>query len=250
MGFSKPDDGGCFIKGLKCNRNQAEIMKSVGYLPGEIALPENLTGEKFVDMMAGLRVCQNKEYVKELCKTFELDLRGKTKRMSLGNKRKLALVTAFMADPEVLILDEPTSGLDPIMQEQFIKFLKKEQARGKTILLSSHIFSEVDAVCDRIVIVKDGKIVSAVKADDIRHNQNKLFVLRFGNAKSVNKFRNERGITVTCPNPEQHIAEVAICDKDINNLIRIASGYNIENFWERKFTLESYFMHFYEKEQK
>lgn len=100
---------------------------------------------------------------------FELDPSGDTKRMSLGVKRKLAVVTAFMNDPEVLILDEPTSGLDPVMQETFIDYVKEEKKRGKTILLSSHIFSEVDATCDRIAIIKDGKIVSDFVADDLRH---------------------------------------------------------------------------------
>ena len=95
--------------------------------------------------------------------------------MSLGVKRKLAVVTAFMSDPEVLILDEPTSGLDPVMQEVFVNFIHEEKARGKTILLSSHIFSEIDSTCDRIAIIKDGRIVSEFVADDLKHASLKFY---------------------------------------------------------------------------
>ena len=167
--------------------------------------------------------------------------------MSLGNKRKLAVITAFMADPDILILDEPTSGLDPVMQAVFIEFMKEEKKRGKTILLSSHIFSEVDAICDTIAIIKEGQIVSTVKADDIRHNQNKMFHITFENAAEVNQFRNEPDINVSYSDPEKHIAEVGIHDSEIKRLITALSKYHVESFREIKFTLESYFMRFYEK---
>ena len=117
-------------------------------------------------------------------------LKGETKRMSLGVKRKLAVVTAFMSDPDVLILDEPTSGLDPVMQEVFIKFIEEEKNRGKTILLSSHIFSEVDATCDRIGIIKDGKIVSEFNANDLKHASIKTYRLTFINKDEYLKFAN------------------------------------------------------------
>lgn len=247
MGFSNPQQGSAFINGLSCNRQTSRILENVGYLPGEVALPEALTGLEFIQMMQGLRNSHNNERLEHLLDIFQLDPRGKTKRMSLGNKRKLAVVTAFMADPDILILDEPTSGLDPVMQGVFIDFMKEEKKRGKTILLSSHIFSEVDAICDTIAIIKDGKIVSTVKADDIRHNQNKMFRIIFESAAEVNQFRNEQGMTVPYSDPEKHVAEIGIHDSEINNLITALSSYHVESFREMKFTLESYFMRFYEK---
>ena len=156
-----------------------EILGNVGYIPGEIALPAGLTGWEFIRMMQHLQKCRNDEQLNYLLKIFELDPSGETKRMSLGVKRKLAVVTAFMSDPDVLILDEPTSGLDPVMQEVFIEFIRKEKERGKTILLSSHIFSEVDATCDRIAIIKDGKIVSDFIADDLKHASQKNYEIGF-----------------------------------------------------------------------
>lgn len=153
MGFSNPQKGSVAINGLSCNKQTSKILENVGYLPGEVALPEGLTGSQFIRMMQGFRHSHDKQRLNHLLDIFQLDPRGKTKRMSLGNKRKLAVITAFMADPDILILDEPTSGLDPVMQAVFIDFMKEEKNRGKTILLSSHIFSEVDEICDTIAII-------------------------------------------------------------------------------------------------
>ena len=156
MGFSKPDSGETLIFGKPTFKKYYEILDKVGYIPGEIALPAGLTGYEFIRMMQDMQGVKNDAQLKRMLDMFELSdevLYGDTKRMSLGVKRKLAVVTAFMHDPEVLILDEPTSGLDPVMQDVFVKYIHEEKARGKTILLSSHIFSEIDSTCDRIAII-------------------------------------------------------------------------------------------------
>ncbi|MDR0886731.1 MAG: ABC transporter ATP-binding protein [Clostridiales Family XIII bacterium] len=247
MGFSNPMSGTAKINGIACNKQASKILENVGYLPGEVALPEALTGLEFIKMMQGLRHSNDQVRLDYLLDIFQLDPNGKTKRMSLGNKRKLAVITAFLADPDILILDEPTSGLDPVMQATFIEFMEMEKKRGKTILLSSHIFSEVDAICDTIAIIKEGKIVSTVHADDIRHNQNKMFHITFGNANDVNQFKTESGIIASCIDPVRHIAEVGITDDEVNRLISVLSKYHVESFKEIKYTLENHFMRFYEK---
>jgi ABC-type Na+ transport system ATPase subunit NatA len=127
MGFSKPDSGKTRIFGKESFHQYDKILKSVGYIPGEIALPAGLTGWEFLRMMQDMQGHRNKKKLDELLGLFELDPSGDTKRMSLGVKRKLAVVTAFMNDPDVLILDEPTSGLDPVMQDVFIDYLKNER---------------------------------------------------------------------------------------------------------------------------
>ena len=119
-------------------------------------------------MMQGMRNEVNHERLNYLLDLFKFNPNANVKEMSLGEKRKLAVVAAFMNDPDVLILDEPTSGLDPVMQKVFIKFILEEKRRGKTILLSSHIFSEVDATCDTISIIKDGKHVSTFNAKELK----------------------------------------------------------------------------------
>ena len=193
MGFSRAQSGKTSVFGLESFSNYHKILKNVGYLPGEIALPDGLTGWEFIEMMSDLRGGKNKEEISKLLERFSLDLSVETKRMSLGDKRKLAIVAAFMNDPEVLILDEPTSGLDPVMQNEFISFVKEEKERGKTILLSSHIFSEVEATCDRIAIIKEGKIVSQFNTLDLKHNQNKVYQISLKDAQQMHDFKD------TCP---------------------------------------------------
>ena len=113
MGFSQPQKGQTLIEGKNSWKYHDQILKQVGYIPGEIALPDGLSGWDFLNMMAELKGCQNRDYLNSLLKRFELDPKGDTKRMSMGVKRKLAIVAAFMNDPAILIMDEPTSGLDP-----------------------------------------------------------------------------------------------------------------------------------------
>ena len=254
MGFSKPQEGSTKIFDKETFDNYHEILNNVGYIPGEIALPQGLTGYEFIDMMQKMYKKKNDEMLNKMLDLFKLEpnvLKMETKRMSLGVKRKLAIVTAFMSDPDVLILDEPTSGLDPVMQEVFIKFIKEEKERGKTILLSSHIFSEVDATCDRICIIKDGKIVSEFVANDLKHATLKHFKVTFKSLDSLNSFiDNKKDFINTINTNKDNLTVNLTCeDKDINEFISYISNYEIEEFTNIKETLQDFFMKFY-KENK
>ncbi|MBQ6236557.1 MAG: ABC transporter ATP-binding protein [Clostridia bacterium] len=253
MGFSKPDSGETRIFGKESFRQYDKILKSVGYIPGEIALPAGLTGWEFLRMMQDMQGRRNKEKLDELLALFELDPSGDTKRMSLGVKRKLAVVTAFMNDPDVLILDEPTSGLDPVMQEVFIEHLKNEKKRGKTILLSSHIFSEVDATCDRIAIIKDGKIVSDFVADDLRHASQKNYRISFDSKTDFDRFIADNGnkeeLKIIERDAESNSLVVATDDAYINSVIETLSAYSVCGFTHLKETLEDYFMKYYKEDK-
>lgn len=250
MGFSKPDHGETKILGMSSFENYDKFMDKIGYLPGEIALLDGLTGYEFLDMMEKLKKVKDDKWVKHLLELFELDPSGETKRMSLGVKRKLAVVTAFMNDPDILILDEPTSGLDLNMQHTFIEFIKEEKQRGKTILLSSHIFSEVDATCDRIAIIKDGKIVSEFIADDLRHKNNKNYLVEFDTIKQLEKFENDNknnGSFKMLKDSDTSLI-INIDDKNINQLIMAISKVKIKGFTHLKETLEDYFMSYYKED--
>lgn len=249
MGFTKPAQGKIRVNGLDAWKNSAKIQKQVGYLPGEIALPENLTGTQFIKMMADLRGMTDMSQTNYLINKFELEAAGSLKRMSLGMKRKLAVVTAFMHDPEILILDEPTSGLDPIMQQIFVDFIKEEKSRGKTILLSSHIFSEVDATCDKISMIKDGHLISSFVADELRHNEEKTFKIEFMEASDLAHFKaslNEK-IKLVVDRSSQNQLIIAFTDRSINEFIRLIAQVQVKFCSEIKFTLEDYFMSFYEE---
>lgn len=254
MGFSKPGKGSAEILGMKTFDHYDRVLRHVGYIPGEIALPAGLTGWEFIRMMQDMQKIRNKQRLEEMLELFELRddvLRGDTKRMSLGVKRKLAVVTAFMSDPEVLILDEPTSGLDPVMQESFIRFIHSEKRRGKTILLSSHIFSEIDSTCDRIAIIKDGRIVSEFVADDLKHASRKYYTVDFENAAAKAAFRAECKKLRTCVQTaeSERSVDLSIEDSDLNEMIELLSTLAVRSFSNRKESLEDYFMKFYKEEK-
>ena len=254
MGFSKPDSGSTKIEGMETFRRYFEVLNHVGYIPGEIALPAGLTGWEFIRMMQNLQKIHNEKRLGEMLKLFELEdevLKGETKRMSLGVKRKLAVVTAFMSDPDVLILDEPTSGLDPVMQENFIQFIHEEKERGKTILLSSHIFSEIDSTCDRIAIIKDGKIVSQFVADDLKHASRKYYTVTFATEAEKAAFLQKAASLATFQliREEGVEAYLSVEDSDLNALIALLAAAKVVTFSNRRETLEDYFLKFYKEDR-
>lgn len=187
-----------------------------------------------------------------LCKLFKLsalDLKSGTKQMSLGTKRKLAIVTAFMSDPDILILDEPTSGLDPLMQDVFIDFIKEEKKRGKTILLSSHMFHEVDQTCDRISIIKQGRIVDTFNANDLKHDKQKYYLLKFSDLRNYRKFNSAARIFeyIKVLDSDESKCEVVVLvnDDHIKELIALLTRYKLQEFTHLKETLQDYFLKFY-----
>ena len=254
MGFSRPDSGSTKIFGKETFDKYNEVLSRVGYIPGEIALPAGLTGWEFLKMMQEMQSVKNEARLKQMLELFELpgnQLDGETKRMSLGVKRKLAVVAAFMSDPDVLILDEPTSGLDPVMQETFVEFIHEEKARGKTILLSSHIFSEIDSTCDRIAIIKDGKLVSQFVANDLKHASRKFYTLDFGSAESKNAFLAKKDVipSLQLIREAENEIFVSVEDRDLNALIGLSSATGVTSFGNRKESLEDYFMKFYKEDK-
>ena len=248
MGFSKPQKGNVSINGLDCTKNSAAIMKQVGYLPGEVTLPDGLNGWQFLKMMKDMRGSENDDLTKELLKRFELDPSGSVKRMSIGEKRKLAVAAAFMSDPDILLLDEPTSGLDPIMQEVFIEFIREQKQKGKTILLSSHIFSEVEALCDRIAIIKDGRLVSTVDAAEIRHGLHNIMTLSFDNERDFTEF-GKSDLDFELRDKKSLSCSVIVDDKDINKFLKTIRRFKLKSFKEHSVTLEEYFMKFYKNDK-
>lgn len=254
MGFSRPDSGKARILGYDTFRKYDKVLRQVGYIPGEIALPAGLTGWEFIRMMQSMQGIKNNDRLHDMLSLFELSdsvLEGETKRMSLGVKRKLAVVTAFMSDPKVLILDEPTSGLDPVMQEVFISFIHDEKRRGKTILLSSHIFSEIDSTCDRIAIIKDGRIVSEFIVDDLKHATRKYYNVDFTNEVGKKDFKKKSKTISSMKLLSEKPCSVFVSfeDRDLNETVSLLSSLPVKEFSNRKETLEDYFMKFYKEDR-
>ncbi len=164
MGMVRPTAGSAHIFGLDCVRDAVEVKRKVGYLPGDVPQFGSLRGGEVVAYLGGMRGGVDRRVVQSLAERFDLDLSRRFREYSSGNKQKLAIVLAFMHKPDLLILDEPTSGLDPLNQQEFYGLLRETRDAGATIFLSSHVLSEVEHVCDRIGILRSGRLVKVAEA--------------------------------------------------------------------------------------
>lgn len=188
MGFLKPKSGRCIIDGLDCWSERERVQARLGYIPGEISFFEDMTGAEFLKFIAEYRKIGIQNRREELLERFELEPKSKIKKMSKGMKQKLGIVAAFMHDPDILILDEPTSGLDPLMQSRFIDLIAEEKKHGKTILMSSHMFEEVERTCDRIGIIRKGRMVAVDSADTLRERHTRKYTVTLENESVAEAF--------------------------------------------------------------
>lgn len=241
LGFLNPDNGFCTIGKYDCRKDAEIIQKDLGYLSGEIAFFDDMTGTEFINFVAKMRNMTDFNKMQYLIDLFELDPSGKINKMSKGMKQKLSLVTAFMHDPKTLILDEPTSGLDPLMQSKFVNLIKKEKTEGKTILMSSHSFEEIEKTCDRVGIIKLGKFVADSTVADLIKTKRKTFEITFTDLNEENAFLQENFEIVSYDNLNVKVS----VSGNINPLIKSLSKYNITAFDNIKLNLEEVFMGYY-----
>lgn len=197
MGFLKPQSGRCTIDGMDCWREREKVQARLGYIPGEISFFEDVSGAEFLKFIAEYRKIGTQNRKDELLARFELDTKDKIKRMSKGMKQKLGIVAAFMHDPDIIILDEPTSGLDPLMQNRFIDLISDEKKRGKTILMSSHIFEEVERTCGRIGIIQNGRMAAVDDVDTLRRRHTRSYTVSLEDEASAEAFAADFGGTRT-----------------------------------------------------
>lgn len=191
MGFLKPQSGKCAIDHLDCWADRDRVQARVGYVPGEISFFEDMRGTDFLNFVRAYRGTGTENRQRELMERFALNPQVKIKKMSKGTKQKLAIVAAWMHDPEVLILDEPTSGLDPLMQNRFVELVQEEKQRGKTIFLSSHMFEEVERTCDRIGMIRDGRLFSVDSVDALRKRHVRSYTVRLPSEKAAAAFARD-----------------------------------------------------------
>lgn len=241
MGFIQADQGSCQINGLDCLRDHARIQQALGYLPGEIAFMDDMTGLEFIKFMAKMKGMTDLTKAYELMERFELNPQGKIKKMSKGMKQKIGIICAFMHDPELLILDEPSSGLDPLMQNRFIELVLEEKQRGKTIFMSSHIFEEIERTCDRTAMIKDGRLISIEELQTLKASKHKTYQITFATQELAEQFMDEG---VECKQVESTVIKV-VPRNNLNYLLATLSRYDIIDLDITKPTLEELFLHFY-----
>lgn len=163
----RPTTGQATIFGLDCRADGREIRRNVGYVPGELSLPGHMTGAQFFEVVAAVRGVEDSAYQRILCERLDLDPSRRIREFSRGNKQKVGLVAAMMHKPELLILDEPTTGLDPLVQKNLLELVRETRGEGRTVFFSSHILSEVQAVCDRVGIIRAGQLIAIERVDTL-----------------------------------------------------------------------------------
>src|SRR5271157_975267 len=242
LDFIRPSGGSAAIFGLDARQSSVAIHRRVGCLNGELSLYDDMTGEDLLRYLGNLRGGLDWKYVQELASRFRCDLPRRIQGLSLGNKQKLGLLQAFMHKPELLILDEPTNGLDPLMQHEFYDLLSETKKEGHTIFLSSHILPEVEKVCDRVGIIRQGKLVNVETIESLKSHSVRQLEIHFAAPVPKEKFINIPGVR-----------DIVIRDNlltctvvgSLDALVKAAARFEVANIISHEPSLEDIFMTYY-----
>ena len=239
LGQMNAVEGTVSIDGLNPRTQMEKVNEIIGYLPGEMAFFDTYTGKQFLDFICNMRHMTDFTMRYDLVERFELDTKGKIKKMSKGMKQKLGIVAAFMHDPKILILDEPTSGLDPLMQNIFLDLVLEEKKKGKTILMSSHIFEEVERVCDRAGIIKEGKIITI---EDFTEDTKKVDDLFIVTLQEEDDSILKSGLQIKKDKRNKYIISIK---NNYSEMFTVLSKYSVTNLQSKRQTIEDIFMKYY-----
>ena len=246
LDFIRPNSGSATVLGMDSRSDSVEIRRNVGYLPGDFITYEKLTAEELLQYFANLRGGHLRK-AKVLAERFDLDLSRKIGELSRGNRQKVGLIQAFMSDPKLLILDEPTTGLDPLLQQEFHTLVLEEAEAGKTLFVSSHVLSEVEVICDRVGIIREGSIVAVEEVATLRKRTVTKIEIEFGQAISKAEFEGVDGVSeVTIK--DHHLS----CNVtgSVDSLIKLAARHTVVNIQSGHPALEEVFLTYYSQADK
>jgi ABC-2 type transport system ATP-binding protein len=243
LGLLRADSGTAQLLGGDPGRDAVSLHRRLAYVPGDVTLWPSLSGGEVIDLLGRLRGGLDPGRRAELLERFDLDPHKKGRAYSKGNRQKVALVAALASDVELLLLDEPTSGLDPLMEEVFRQVIREERAKGRTVLLSSHILAEVEALCDRVTIIRDGRAVETGTLAELRHLQRVSIQAELaGPAGGLATLAGVHGL-------EAHDGQVRF-DVDTGSLdaaLRELAGAGVRNLVSQPPTLEELFLRHYDR---
>lgn len=244
LSFIYPSKGSALIDGLDCFKDSKRIKQRLGYVPSEVTYYDDMLVADLLLYSSRFYGKENTERMKDLSKRLGLDVNKKINDLSYGNKKKVAIVQALLHEPTVLILDEPTSGLDPLVQNTFFEILKEEKDKGTTVLFSSHILSEVQKVCDRIAILKDGRLRTVETIASLRKNKFRQVQIYYQKNVDVTNYE-------TLPIKNLSVTNNTISflyTGDIQVLLeQLSKDNDIDNISMEEPPLEDIFMHYYSK---
>jgi ABC-2 type transport system ATP-binding protein len=244
MGMIRPTSGSAHVFGLDCVRDAVEVKRKVGYLPGDVPQFGSLRGSEIVAYLGGMRGGVDRRVVRAIAQRFDLDLSRRFREYSSGNKQKLAIVLAFMHTPDLLILDEPTSGLDPLNQQEFYALLREARDGGATVFLSSHVLSEVEHVCDRVGILRSGKLVKVADLEELRHMRVHRVEVQFADGEDVpeTRLRSAQGVDNVTVNGNLVLCTV---HGSFDGLLDAISGSRVTDLVSTEPSLEEFFLSFF-----
>jgi len=240
MGFIKPTSGKVLVHGLDSWNDASTVKRYVGYVPGEIAFPDIGSGTVFIKSQAEFLGVADLSYARELVRILQIDLSAGLKRMSKGMKQKTALVEALMNNAEILIMDEPSTGLDPLMRLSFIDVIQAERKKGKTILMSSHLYGEVEQLCDRVALIYNGRIAEIAEVDKIVNRPDTEYKIEFVNESDYLRFK-KTGFKIVRDQRQYFQVTVEIAKTASKQLFESLKGLKIKFISENSYSLERHF---------
>lgn len=247
LNFIQPTGGHAQILGQDVVADSVAIKKSVGYLAGDVALFERMSGHEFFSYLSALQPPKHAGYAAELAKRFKADTHVKIRDLSKGNRQKIGVIQAFMHEPDVLILDEPTSGLDPLMQEEFFKLIHESRARGASVFFSSHNLAEIQKVCDRVGFIREGKLIAEQVVAEVAATAARTFDITFADTPAKSELRSIPGAKVEMSTPSHATIHLS---GDLAPMFRVLARHKVAAINQRELNLEDEFLHYYSGEPK
>jgi ABC-2 type transport system ATP-binding protein len=235
----RPTSGRAHVFGIETTSDPDAIHRRIGYVPGEFTLYDSLTGGQTLQYFGNLRGGVDRAYQASLIERFQIDPTRRFKDYSKGNKQKIGLVIALQHQPELLILDEPTAGLDPLLQQAFYSHLREAKSEGRTVFLSSHILSEVERTCDRVAIIREGRLVRTDRVQELRDLAHHQVELRFSGPVPSDEFRALPGVSEVVT--DDHVLRMRVSGA-IMPVVQLAAKYELLDFVSREPSLEETFL--------
>jgi len=242
LDFIRPTRGTATIFGFDSRLGSVETRRRIGYLPGELSMYGNLTGDELLHYVASLRGGTDLTYATDLAKRMDCDLTRRLKALSHGNRQKIGLIQAFMHKPQLIILDEPTIGLDPLMQQEFYRLISEARNDGRTVFLSSHILPEVERVCDRVGIIREGRLAAVETVEALKSRALRRLEIHFARAVPPEVFLSIPGVRDVVVR-DSILSCIVVGSLDM--LIKTAARFEVVNIISHEPSLEEVFLTYY-----
>jgi ABC-2 type transport system ATP-binding protein len=244
LGLLRPTSGSARLFGLDSRRDSLAIRARLGNLPGEFAYDDRLTGQELLALFAGVRGMTDLGSAQVLAERFEADLRRPLRELSRGNRQKIGLIQALFHDPELVVLDEPTTGLDPLMQEEFLTVVGERRARGRTVFLSSHDLDEVERICDRVGIIRAGRLIAVDEVQAMRGRSYRHVTVRFAHAVTAAQLDGVAGVHDVVADDDDTTLRFRVLG-DLDTVIKVLARHRVRDLEVTRPTLEELFLTFY-----